>query len=64
MGVKSVAAALLHDVVEDTDYTVEDLETRFGKKVATMVDGLTKMKKAGELAGQSSSQAANFKKCC
>jgi len=62
LGVKSVAAALLHDVVEDTDYTVEDLETRFGKKVATMVDGLTKMKKAGELAGQSSSQAANFKK--
>lgn len=62
LGVKSVAAALLHDVVEDTDYTIEDMEVRFGKKVATMVDGLTKMKKAGELAKESSEQAANFKK--
>lgn len=63
LGVKSVAAALLHDVVEDTDYTVEDIETRFGKKIATMVDGLTKIKKASELAGSgSSAQAENFKK--
>ena len=43
LGVKSVVAALLHDVVEDTDYTVEDMERIFGSKIAYMVDGLTKM---------------------
>ena len=43
LGVKSVVAALLHDVVEDTDYTVEDMERIFGHKIASMVDGLTKM---------------------
>ena len=43
LGVKSVAAALLHDVVEDTDYTVEDIEGMFGPKIAMMVQGLTKI---------------------
>ena len=43
LGVKSVVAALLHDVVEDTEYTVEDMERIFGPKIASMVDGLTKM---------------------
>ncbi|MEG1372186.1 MAG: HD domain-containing protein, partial [Mucinivorans sp.] len=43
LGVKSVVAALLHDVVEDTDYTVEDIRYRFGDKVAQLVDGLTKL---------------------
>ena len=43
LGVKSVVAALLHDVVEDTEYTVEDMERIFGPKIAKMVDGLTKM---------------------
>ena len=43
LGVKSVVAALLHDVVEDTDYTVEDIERIFGQKIASMVDGLTKI---------------------
>ena len=43
LGVKSVAAALLHDVVEDTEYTIEDMERTFGPKIAEMVDGLTKM---------------------
>ncbi len=62
LGVKSVVSALLHDVVEDTDYTVEDIERKFGKKIAMMVDGLTKMKKAGDLANNSSEQAENFKK--
>ena len=38
LGVKSVVAALFHDVVEDTEYTVEDMEHIFGKKIATMVD--------------------------
>ena len=46
LGVKSVIAALLHDVVEDTDYTVEDIESRFGPKIALMVDGLTNTRKA------------------
>lgn len=43
LGVKSVVSALLHDVVEDTAYTVEEIETIFGPKIAYMVDGLTKM---------------------
>ncbi len=41
----SIAAALLHDVVEDTDYTLKDIEKRFGKEVASLVSGLTKLKK-------------------
>lgn len=60
LGVKSVMAALLHDVVEDTDYTVEDIEHRFGAKVASMVDGLTKLE--GAFAQDISQQAENFKK--
>ncbi len=60
LGVKSVQAALLHDVVEDTDYTVEDLAERFGEKVARMVEGLTKL--SGVVAEGSSLQAENFKK--
>ncbi|WP_298062108.1 RelA/SpoT family protein [uncultured Rikenella sp.] len=60
LGVKSVMAALLHDVVEDTDYTVEDIEHRFGAKVASMVDGLTKLE--GAFSQDISKQAENFKK--
>lgn len=60
LGVKSVASALLHDVVEDTDYTVADIEHLFGAKIASMVDGLTKM--AGVFSADSSQQAENFKK--
>ena len=44
LGYKSIAAALLHDVVEDTEYTVDDIKNLFGAKVASLVDGLTKMK--------------------
>ncbi len=62
LGLKSICAALLHDVVEDTDYTVEDLTSIFGEKIASMVDGLTKLKKAGDIASTSSEQAENFKK--
>ena len=43
LGSTSICAALLHDVVEDTDYTVEDIENIFGEKVAMIVDGLTKI---------------------
>ncbi|MFI3322621.1 MAG: RelA/SpoT family protein [Rikenellaceae bacterium] len=66
LGVKSVIASLLHDVVEDTDYTVSDIERLFGEKVAQMVDGLTKMKAASKITGgkgsEISAQAENFKK--
>ena len=44
LGYKSISAALLHDVVEDTDYTVDDLRNLFGEKIASLVDGLTKIK--------------------
>ena len=44
LGCKSIVAALLHDVVEDTEYTVDDIKTLFGPKVASLVDGLTKIK--------------------
>ena len=44
LGYKSICAALLHDVVEDTDYTVEDIRERFSDKIASLVDGLTKIK--------------------
>ncbi|MBR2420476.1 MAG: bifunctional (p)ppGpp synthetase/guanosine-3',5'-bis(diphosphate) 3'-pyrophosphohydrolase, partial [Rikenellaceae bacterium] len=60
LGVKSVVAALLHDVVEDTEYTVEDITNMFGQKIATMVDGLTKM--SGVFNTETSEQAENFRK--
>ena len=60
LGAKSVIAALLHDVVEDTDYTVEDIEHIFGPKIASMVDGLTKM--SGVFNAETSAQAEYFRK--
>lgn len=60
LGTKSVIAALLHDVVEDTEYTVEDIANLFGEKVASIVDGLTKLSEVSE--GSSSLQAENFRK--
>ena len=61
LGSTSICAALLHDVVEDTDYTVEDIENMFGPKIAQIVDGLTKI--AGGIFGENASaQAENFKK--
>lgn len=61
LGSTSICAALLHDVVEDTDYTVEDLENLFGKKIAMIVDGLTKIS-GGIFGEKASAQAENFKK--
>lgn len=71
LGYKSIAAALLHDVVEDTDYTVDDIRNLFGDKIASLVDGLTKIKnvldnedrskKLGD-ANSQSLQAENFKR--
>ena len=60
LGVKSTVAALLHDVVEDTSYTVEDMENLFGPKIASMVDGLTKV--AAALDEDASAQAETFRK--
>lgn len=61
LGSTSICAALLHDVVEDTDYTVEDIENIFGKRIALIVDGLTKI--AGGIFGDKASiQAENFRK--
>ena len=61
LGSTSICAALLHDVVEDTDYTVEDIENIFGSKIAQIVDGLTKIS-GGIFGEQASAQAENFKK--
>ena len=61
LGSTSICAALLHDVVEDTDYTVEDIENIFGPKIAQIVDGLTKVS-GGIFGDRASAQAENFKK--
>lgn len=61
LGSTSICAALLHDVVEDTEYTVEDIENLFGKKIAQIVDGLTKIS-GGIFGDKASAQAENFKK--
>ena len=61
LGSTSICSALLHDVVEDTDYTVEDIENIFGSKIAQIVDGLTKIS-GGIFGEQAAAQAENFKK--
>lgn len=61
LGSTSICAALLHDVVEDTDYTVEDISNMFGPKIAQIVDGLTKIS-GGIFGEKASAQAENFKK--
>ncbi len=60
LGTTSVISALLHDVVEDTDYTVEDISALFGPKIAAIVDGLTKI--SGVMGSDSSKQAESFRK--
>ncbi len=61
LGSTSICAALLHDVVEDTDYTVEDISNIFGEKIAQIVGGLTKIS-GGIFGDKASAQAENFKK--
>lgn len=61
LGSTSICAALLHDVVEDTEYTVEDLKVLFGEKIAQIVDGLTKIS-SGMFGADVSAQAENFRK--
>lgn len=60
LGTTSVISALLHDVVEDTDYTVEDIANLFGPRVASIVDGLTKI--SGVMGSDTSQQAESFRK--
>ncbi len=70
LGYKSIVTALLHDIVEDTEYTVEDIERLFGAKIASLVDGLTKVKSAMDTQhskslsteDERSLQAENFKR--
>ncbi|MBR3717956.1 MAG: bifunctional (p)ppGpp synthetase/guanosine-3',5'-bis(diphosphate) 3'-pyrophosphohydrolase, partial [Bacteroidaceae bacterium] len=61
LGSTSICAALLHDVVEDTDYTTEDIANIFGEKIAQIVEGLTKIS-GGIFGDHASAQAENFKK--
>ena len=61
LGSTSICAALLHDVVEDTDYTVDDIEQHVGSKIAQLVDGLTKIS-GGIFGDRASVQAENFRK--
>lgn len=60
LGTTSIVSALLHDVVEDTDWELEDIEREFGHKVMTIIDGLTKI--SGVFEYGSSQQAENFRK--
>ena len=61
LGSTSICAALLHDVVEDTDYTTEDIERMFGHKIASIVEGLTKLS-GGVFADKAIKQAENVRK--
>ena len=60
LGTTSIICALLHDIVEDTDYTIEDIEKLFGKKIATIISGLTKISDVFDQ--KVSLQAENFRK--
>ena len=60
LNTKSIVSCLLHDVVEDTDISLEDIEEVFGKKVAQIIDGLTKI--SGFIGSPMSIQAENFRK--
>ncbi len=62
LGAKSIAVSLLHDVVEDTEYTLEDVERDFGEKIASLIDGLTKISGTYNKENSSSLQAENFRK--
>jgi guanosine-3',5'-bis(diphosphate) 3'-pyrophosphohydrolase len=57
LGARSITAALLHDVVEDTDYTLENVERDFGPKIASLIDGLTKISGTYNKESSSSMQA-------
>jgi GTP pyrophosphokinase len=62
LGARSIATALLHDVVEDTEYTLNDIEREFGPKIASLIDGLTKISGTYNKETSTSMQAENFRK--
>jgi len=62
LGARSIATALLHDAVEDTDYTLEDVNKDFGPKIASLIDGLTKISGTYNKGTSSSMQAENFRR--
>ncbi len=62
LGARSIATALLHDVVEDTDYSLEDVTKDFGPKIASLIDGLTKISGSPYKGTTSSMQAENFRR--
>ncbi|MDP4221926.1 MAG: RelA/SpoT family protein [Bacteroidota bacterium] len=62
LGAKSIATALLHDVVEDTDYSLDDVKREFGPKIASLIDGLTKISGTYNKSASSSMQAENFRR--
>jgi guanosine-3',5'-bis(diphosphate) 3'-pyrophosphohydrolase len=62
LGAKSIVCALLHDTVEDTDLTIEDMRRMFGDKVANIIDGLTKLNVVLDMQEDKSMQAENFRK--
>jgi guanosine-3',5'-bis(diphosphate) 3'-pyrophosphohydrolase len=62
LGAKSIAVSLLHDVVEDTEYTLDDVKRDFGEKIASLIDGLTKISGTYNKENSSSLQAENFRK--
>ena len=61
MDVDTICAALLHDVVEDTDYTKEDITQRYGKVVAELVDGVTKLA-GNHFTSRTEASEASFQK--
>ncbi|MCF8380494.1 MAG: RelA/SpoT family protein [Bacteroidales bacterium] len=60
LGVKSIVAAILHDVVEDTEVSLDEIRDAFGEKIASIIDGLTKI--SGVFDNKSSLQSENFRK--
>ncbi len=62
LGARSIATSLLHDVVEDTDYSIDDVKKEFGDKIASLIDGLTKISGTYNKGSSSSMQAENFRK--
>ena len=62
MDAETIAASLLHDVPEDTDFTLAEIEKRFGREVARLVDGVTKLSKFGSARSMEEQQAENIRK--